>query len=322
MRSRQSRFASSAWRHTFLAAGVCALLLAGGAGASGQTVTPRPAVANPGQAEDEKAIRAAAAAMTKAFNAADAKALAGLFAPAADYVDEEGQVFHGRAAIEREFAAGFAKQKGMTAELTIESLRFLGKDVALENGVCRIKPAAGGRGKASRYAAVRARGDGKWLLESVRESPYTSACNYEYLSELEWLVGDWTGKTADATVDMKCEWMANRNYLVRSFTVKNGAGTLSSGKQIIGWDPTAGRVRSWSFDSDGGFGSEFWAKDGKRWVLEARGVHRDGGQSVATNVVTPVDHDTFTWQSVGRRLDDVRLPDTAAVKVVRTKDKK
>lgn len=32
------------------------------------------------------------------------------------------------------------------------------------------------------------------------------------------------------------------------------------GTQVIGWDPAAGTIRSWMFDSDGGFGEGTWSK--------------------------------------------------------------
>ena len=76
------------------------------------------------------------------------------------------------------------------------------------------------------------------------------------------------------------------------------------------------------FDSDGGFASEQWSRDGQRWVLEATGITRDGAEIAATNVVTRINHDSFNWQSVARRLNDVALPDTAIIKVTRVKTKR
>src|SRR5262245_53131214 len=175
-----------------LTAGLVLVFLGRGATAQNEKIVPRPAAAGPARPEDEKAIRAAGAAFAKAFQAGDAKAVAALFTPEADYVDEDGQMFRGRAAIEKEFATAFLKQKGMTLESTVDSLRFLGADVAVQNGVCRVKPAGGGRGNATRFTAVLVKRDGAWLLENVRESPYVPECNYEHLSELEWLVGTWS----------------------------------------------------------------------------------------------------------------------------------
>ncbi len=132
----------------------------------------------------------------------------------------------------------------------------------------------------------------------------------------------WTAKTGDQTLTLTCEWAEKRNFLNRKYSLKAADGTLRTGLQIIAWDPILGKIRSWVFDADGGFGSEIWTRDGKRWVQEATAVTRDGGQTASTNVLTQLDHDNFTWQSVERSLNQVRLPDTALVKVSRVKSKK
>ncbi len=90
-----------------------------------------------------------------------------------------------------------------------------------------------------------------------------------------------------------------------------------TGGQIIGWNPRRGRIVSWHFDAQGGFGEDTWTKDGSKWVMEATGMLRDGSQSTSVNVVTPIDANSFIWQSIKRTLDGVSLPDTAPVKMVR-----
>ena len=57
-------------------------------------------------------------------------------------------------------------------------------------------------------------------------------------------------------------------------------------------------------------------------VIEATGVFRDASESAAVNVITPIDADSFTWQSLKRTLDGVRLPDIAPVKMVRVQSGK
>ena len=66
----------------------------------------------------------------------------------------------------------------------------------------------------------------------------------------------------------------------------------------------------------GGFGNDVWTKDGSKWVIEASGVFRDGAESTSVNILTPIDANSFTWQSVNRTLDGVSLPDTQPVKIV------
>jgi hypothetical protein len=84
-------------------------------------------------------------------------------------------------------------------------------------------------------------------------------------------------------------------------------------------DPCTGQLRSWLFDDDGGFGEGAWTRDGKRWVIAASGVQADGGEPTATNILTPVDRDTFTWQSTERTLDGEELLNLPPIKVRRVR---
>ena len=102
--------------------------------------------------------------------------------------------------------------------------------------------------------------------------------------------------------------MPQKNFIKNIFTItKDGQATLTGG-QIIGWNPKLGRIVSWHFGADGGFGNDEWTHDGSKWVIEASGVCRDGSESSSVNLLTPVDTNNFTWQSVNRTLDGVTQP--------------
>jgi uncharacterized protein (TIGR02246 family) len=295
--------------------GLIAMQLTGFAtgGEKGQT-GPNPT--NLANAADEKAILKVQAAYVKAFNARDAKALAAFWTPDGEFTDAEGDTYRGSAAIEKEFREFFAESKDLTLEIKTESLRFVAPGVAIENGSTRVMRGADVISNSA-YNIVHARRDGQWQLASVREAPYASASNYEHLRDLEWLVGDWRAKDGGKALEMSCEWTAKKNFLLRKYTLKEADGETRTGVQVIGWDPVEGGIRAWVFDSDGGFGSELWDRDGKRWVLEANGVTREGVPFAATNIVTRLDADSFHWQSVERSMGQARLPDTALVKVTR-----
>ena len=62
-------------------------------------------------ADDEAAIRASVAAFEKAYNNHDAKAIAALFAPEAQMIDEDGKTVQGREAIEQVFTGVFAEDR-------------------------------------------------------------------------------------------------------------------------------------------------------------------------------------------------------------------
>jgi uncharacterized protein (TIGR02246 family) len=278
-----------------------------------------PLLAGPtsaGNPADQQAIRATAAEFVKAFNLGDAKTIGAEWSTDAEYTDESGQVFHGRTAIEKEYADLFQGKRGLSMSLTIESLRFLGPDIAIEKGIAKVKSPSDAD-TAARYTVVHARRDGKWVMIVGRDAPYVAVADGDYLKDLAWLIGAWSTGSKEQGLRIKFEWIAQRNFIKNSFmAVKDGQETLT-GAQVIGWNPKLGRIVSWHFDAQGGYGNDAWTKDGSKWVIAASGVLRDGSESTAVNVLTPIDADSFTWQSEKRTLDGVRLPDAAPVKVTR-----
>jgi hypothetical protein len=216
----------------------------------------------------------------------------------------------------------FKQHLGAMMTVKIESIRLLGPDVALEKGVARVKSPGGLADTAARYTVVHAKRNGRWTMVFDRDTPFVPASNEDYLKDLEWLIGDWNPEAKQLPLRLHFEWMAQRNFIKNTYLVtKDGQSTLTGG-QIIGWNPKLGRIVSWHFDAQGGFGEDVWTKDGSNWVIEATGVLRDGSESTAVNIVTPLDADSFTWQSIKRTLDGVSLPDTPPVKIVRVPQSK
>jgi uncharacterized protein (TIGR02246 family) len=265
---------------------------------------------------DDQAIRAAAQAYAAAYNAGDAKALAALWTPDGDYTDEDGNILQGREAIEQHFAAIFASTPGVKLDVRTQSIRYLSPDVAIENGIARATPEHG-YPTTAQYSAVQVKQNGKWLLASVRDVRHLAETNHEYLAGLEWLVGNWQADNGEERLTVRFDWIPNKNFLVRTYSLEKGGKALRSGTQIIGWDPRTKEITSWQFDSDGGFGQDHWYKQGARWYITAEGVLRDGGETSATNIITPIDANNFSWQSTDRTADGVALPDTQPVKLTR-----
>jgi uncharacterized protein (TIGR02246 family) len=266
---------------------------------------------------DEKTIRETAEEFAKAFNKGDAKAIGAMWAPDAEYTDENGVSFSGRDAIEKEYEAMLAANKGAKIDVTVESVRLFGPDVAIEKGIAKVTSPGAAAPSASRYTVVHARRDGKWVMVVGHDAPYVSVADGDYLRDLGFLIGDWKAEGRGQELQLHFEWMAQKNFIKNTFTaVKEGKSTLV-GEQIIGWDPKLGKIVSWHFAAEGGFGHDIWTKDGSKWVIDATGVLRDGSDSTAVNTITPVDANSFFWQSTDRTLDRVRLPGIPAIKAVR-----
>jgi uncharacterized protein (TIGR02246 family) len=284
--------------------------LATGADAPGPAAKSKPSAD-----DDEKAIRATADEFVRAFNAGDAKSIGAEWSTDSEYTDEIGAEFHGRAAIEKEYAALFKEHPGATITVAIASIRFLGPDIAIEKGAASVKFPKG-EPTAARYSVVHARRDGKWVMVVGRDMPYVAA-NGDYLKDLEWMIGEWKADGIRSGLQIKSEWLAGRNFIKNTYTTTADGKTTLTGAQIIGWNPRLGRIVGWHFDAEGGFGNDVWTKEGSKWVLEASGIFRDGSESSAVNIVTPIDANSFNFQSVKRTLDHVSLPDLGPMKIVR-----
>ena len=137
------------------------------------------------------------------------------------------------------------------------------------------------------------------------------------MQDLAWLVGEWTDDSPDATVAATVTWTKNKTFLNYSFKASAPGMDDLEGTQVIGWDPAAGTIRSWMFDSDGGFGEGTWSKKDNTWIVKFSQVLPDGRKASATNIYTLVDGNTFTWKSIGRKVDGEFLPNVEEVKIVR-----
>ncbi len=266
-------------------------------------------------AADEAAIRASAKVFADAFTRGDAKAIAAMWTENGTLSDEQGQVFKGQKAIENEYADLFKAEPKAKIEIAIQSIEFPAPNMAVEDGVARVISKQGAHPVASRYTAVHIRDDGKWRMATVRESAFELPSNYGAFKPLEWLVGKWELKSGGTTVENKFKWVANRSFLEREYTVREDGMTTTSGMQIIGWDPQAGQIHSWSFDSAGGHGQGLWTAAADGWRIESRGMLPDGTPTASQDrlIRVPGENDVFGWQSTERRVGDDRLPDLAEV---------
>ena len=139
------------------------------------------------------------------------------------------------------------------------------------------------------------------------------------LDELDWMVGQWVDEGENSKITTSCSWTMNRRFLTRSFSVTIDGQASLEGTQFIGWDPIAGQIRSWTFDSEGGLGQGRWIRDGKRWLVKTSFVLGSGERASAVNVITYVDQNTLGWQSIGREVGGELLPNIPEVTVVRQK---
>ncbi|WP_261346967.1 YybH family protein [Crateriforma spongiae] len=253
----------------------------------------------------------------KAFESRDADALASFFTVQCEFENVEGMKVRGRAALNDAFANFFAQTPEVSAKVTSESLRFLSRGTAIDEGVVKIQRGPAASQTEANYSALLVRDGEAWRIASFQESPKTDEPT---IDDLEWLIGKWTSRAdTGAMIRTTYQWLPGRRFIKSQFSIDD-AELSFAGAQIIGVDPATGMLHSWTYESDGGIGEADWYPDDNHWSLDAVGTLADGRTLAELNILRRIDNDTFTWQSTNRELDGESLSDLAPVKVVRVRE--
>jgi uncharacterized protein (TIGR02246 family) len=276
----------------------------------------RPAAGDADRSADEEAIRANIARFVKAYNAGDARAIAALFTPDGEAWDKEGNEAEGRAEIAKTFADLFAANPKKRIELSVASIKFIGADLAMEVGTTKETLAPNEPPESDRYTVLHVKRDGQWQMALARDEEGPPPLAHEQLKPLAWLVGDWIDDGGSTVVASSCRWSEDGNFLLQEFKLKLNGRNAMNVSQRIGWDPVARCIRSWVFDSEGGYGQSAWTRDGDAWIIKATGIQPDGTTASATNALVPTGADGYIWRTTDRIVGDERQP-SAEVKVVR-----
>lgn len=260
---------------------------------------------------DEAAIRKSAESFVAAYNKADAVAVSLHFTPNAEIMDEYGNIVRGRDDIREAFSSQFMEHPGSRIELHINSIRRIAPGVAVEDGIATYYPSSGTPTTRKAYTVTHVKGKDGWLVASSRDLDTATDSNYTRLQSLNWLTGVWNNSAApenSSSVVARSRWSENKNFLLREFAFR-GQDNGFDATERIGWDPVTGRIRSWFFDSNGGVAEGEWQRQGQQWVITARGYSRDGQQISSTNIITPIDDDSYQWESRDRRIGGKSQPD-------------
>ena len=269
-----------------------------------------------GTDEEKEAVLATSQSLVEAYNNGDADALASLFCPAAELVDDAGNVFKGWEEIEAIYTKFIQQFPGAKMELHVDSLQFATSEIAIEDGTRTVVTADGANSATNRYTMVYVKRDGKWSIASARELPDDpEPTPHDYLQPLAWLVGDWVDEGAEQAVAISCRWADSGNFLLLDFDARVQGESVMNSTQRIGWDAMTGRVRSWVFDSDGGYGRGDWAQLDDRWIIKSTAVLPSGVTGSATIVIEPDGEDKFTMSGYDRVLGNAVEPDFEAVVV-------
>ncbi len=284
------------------------------------TVSVTVAADNTANGPPEAEIRQAIASLTENFNRADAKGLAALWTADGDFIGPKGERIVGRKEIEDTFREFFGHERKCNLRLSVVASRPLADTVVLVDALGEMTPCPEGREPVSAVTLLLVKRDGRWLIDSIRETVAESPVHYLHLKDLGWLVGEWASQPAASGVSMQCtcDWTGNGSFLIRKFSIEGKDGPLARGTEVIGYDPRAHRIHSWTFDTDGGFGESVWNRDGDHWTVKHTNVRPDGGELSATHILTRTDDNTIRLQSKDRFLNGRKQPDVGELTIKRS----
>lgn len=265
---------------------------------------------------DEADIRNIVKSYQDAFNQQDAEKLTAQWAPDATFINPvTGESAEGKEAIEKLFKDKFAQGHKRQLEITINTIKFPSANEAVEKGVMKVtidnQPP-----RQVAYQAQYVKENGKWLIKSINEIELLQpSSNFEQLKDLAWMVGKW--KDSDDNVDIlfDSQWDKYKNFITQSFIMRIHGQDDLQGKQIVAWDSVKNKIRSWVFDSAGGFGEGTWDKVNKSWYATMHYTLSDGRIASSINIYTPIDASSYTFASIEREVDGEILPDMNPVTV-------
>jgi uncharacterized protein (TIGR02246 family) len=263
----------------------------------------------------EQQIRQAAIAFVELYNAHKPGELAALFTADARMAYADGTEVNGREEIQQSFEEAFKDSPKVAVSVVVDSIRFLTPDVAVEEGATSLFPDGETLTSRGRYTVVHLKKDGRWLMQAVRVHEDEVLSAYGQLQALEWLVGEWVDEGREEVVEATFRWDENKSFLLEDFRIVRAGSVVLKGTQRIGWDPQRKQIRSWIFDSEGGFGEVVWTPSGDGWICKASGVAADGTTASATRRLERAAEDRVIWTSTDRLAGGEELPALAVTMV-------
>jgi uncharacterized protein (TIGR02246 family) len=255
----------------------------------------------------ESAVRSAARNYADAVARGDVERLLESWTKDGDYIDAAGRRHLAREYIRKWAAKPRVNARGARVDGQKSSLRIIATGVAVEDGTYESGISGAGDAETGRFTAVWVKRDGKWLLDSLRESVAQASPMSERLKPLEWLLGEWIGVADDSVFLISARVSDRGNYIIREFAIL-GEGVEATATERIGWDPANRQFKSWTFDSQDGRGEGAWEREGDGWLVETKEVMADGSEALTTASVTPSDGEHFLWNVTRSKVGDQSLP--------------
>ena len=268
--------------------------------------------------DETEAVAERVQSYVAAFNRRDIDACVTHWSGNAEYVlANSGARVRGRNAIRDALQKLLEKDEKFELSVLGQRFRQVTQGVVLEEGTATVVSERHGVERAN-YVVVHVKQEGKWYRDSVRETTQAAPQGSpSQLQELAWLVGDWRAEDDNGSLEVSGKWLNDKRFISRSFKVLGKDGYTLDGTQIMGWDPSAAIIRSWSFDSQGGFEQSVWSRDGRRWLVKVHAVMPDGSVGSEQRLVTHDEFGQMSTEVVEQQVNGQLLPGSGKVTLVR-----
>lgn len=271
-------------------------------------------------AQDESEIKANIAAYMEAFNHQDPVKLASFWAEDAVFNNPlTGDEFEGRDQIEEFFKRRFESDKDDRLTITIDKIEFPASDEAHVKSHFQVL-----EGKSVKISGKmqleNIKENGKWYISELSEfEKVPVASQFDKLKDLDWLVGKWSDESNSDNIEINSEWKwdKHKNFLTERFSIKVLGEDDFEGFQMFAWDPAKEKIRSWVFDSDGGFGEGTLTHTDNSWYAPMVYTLPDGSTATATNIYTKENDHSYTFSSVDRDIGGTLLPNVGPFKIIK-----
>lgn len=254
-----------------------------------------------------------------AFNKHDPHAMVSYWSESGElYNPITGETVQGREKLEEQLKKWFTLRHADQMELKLGGTAAGEKGELVQEGLFKITFTDEREPVEIAFEATLIQEDLKWQIKKIRiVNMDAAASNAKHLQPIAWLLGQWEDKDEDSNVKTRAHWDKHHNFIIQDYEISVLGQNVLEGKQIIGWDPLKKRIRSWMFDSDGGFGEGRWYERNGSWYVDSHYVLGDGRKASAVYIYTPVDAKQYKWASEGRDLDGEILPNVEPVEVYR-----
>jgi uncharacterized protein (TIGR02246 family) len=254
----------------------------------------------------------AASDFVAAYNKKDAAAVAELFTENAEMTDlRADEITTGRIGIRLRYEEIFADPAAPQVAVEVDSVRLVGKDLAIEDGTVHYTPPGDDPAPRSiRYSAVLQKGgEGVWRIASTRDLGDATDAAGQLADLANQLKGDWTTTRDGLRLDIAFGWDDSGKYLSGQMLATAADAEPLSTTIRIGWNPAKKTITWWTFDDGGGFSQGEWTPTGDGWLIRTEGTTADGEATSANQTLTFNGKDAFTWKAHERLIDGEKQPD-------------